>query len=92
VTYKTDGYQAYSCRNPEVNSGANTKKQHPHHKNKQHKGPKPTQTDSTPNGDKGAKYKNKKTDRHCNFCDKDGHDESKCFKKMTNLEATMMVI
>jgi hypothetical protein len=66
----------------------NPKKQHPRY-NKQHKGPKPTQIASTHNGDKGAKYKNKKTDRHCNFCDKYGHDESKCFKKMTDLEATM---
>jgi hypothetical protein len=67
----------------------NTKKQHHHHNNKQYKGPKPTQIDFTPNGDKGAKYKNKKTNKHCNFCDKDGHDESKCFKKMETLEATM---
>jgi hypothetical protein len=67
----------------------NPKKQHPRHNNKQHKGPKPTQTTSAPNGDKGAKYKNKKIDRHCKFCDKDGHDESKCFKKMEALEATM---
>jgi hypothetical protein len=60
----------------------NTKKQHPRHNNKQYKGPKPTQTTSAPNGDKGEKYKSKNTNRHCNFCDKDGHDESKCFKKM----------
>jgi hypothetical protein len=65
------------------------KKQHPHYNNKQHKGPKPAQTASSPNGDKGEKYKNKKNGRHCNFCDKDGHDESKCFKKMSSLEATM---
>jgi hypothetical protein len=65
------------------------KKQHLRYKNKQHKGPKPTQTTSTPNGDKGAKYKNKKTNKHCNFCDKDGHDDSKCFKNMATLEATM---
>jgi hypothetical protein len=67
----------------------NPKKQHPRHNNKQYKGPKPTQTTSAPNGDKGEKYKSKKTDRHCNFCDKYGHDESKCFKKMAALEATM---
>jgi hypothetical protein len=67
----------------------NPKKQHPHHNNKQYKGPKPTQTTSAPNGDKGAKYKSKKTDRHCNFCDKDGDDESKCFKNMTALKAMM---
>jgi hypothetical protein len=67
----------------------NPKKQHPRHNNKQYKGPKPTQTVSAPNGDKGEKYKNKKTDRNCNFCDKYGHDESKCFKKMAALEATM---
>jgi hypothetical protein len=65
------------------------KKQHPRYNNKQHKGPKLSQTTSTPNGDKGEKYKNKNTDTHCNFCDKDGHDESKCFKKMAVLEATM---
>jgi hypothetical protein len=63
----------------------NPKKQHPHYNNKQHKGSKPTEKASAPNGDKGEKYKNKKTNRHCNFCDKDGHDESKCFKKMTTL-------
>jgi hypothetical protein len=68
----------------------NTKKQHPRHNNKQHKGPKPTLSASAPNSDKGAKYKNKKIDRHCNICDKDGHDESKCFKKMAALEAVMM--
>jgi hypothetical protein len=67
----------------------NPKKQHPRHNNRQYKGPKPTQTYFTPNGDEAAKYKNKKTDRHCNFCDKDGHDESNCFKKMVALEATM---
>jgi hypothetical protein len=65
------------------------KKQHPHYNNKQHRGPKPTQTASTPTGDKGEKYKSKNTNRHCNFCDKDGHDESKCFKKMAVLEAVM---
>jgi hypothetical protein len=67
----------------------NPKKQHPCHKNKQYKGPKPTQTTFSLNGDKGAKYKNKNTDRHCKFCDKDGHDESKCFNKMEVLEAAM---
>jgi hypothetical protein len=67
----------------------NPKKQHPRHNNKQHKVPKPTQKTSAPNGDKGAQYKNKKTDKHCNFCDKDGHDESKCFKKMATLEAAI---
>jgi hypothetical protein len=30
----------------------NPKKQHPRRNNKKHKGPKPTQTISTPNGDK----------------------------------------
>ena len=40
------------------------KKQHPRYNNNQHKGPKPAQTNSVPNGDKGEKYKNKKTDRH----------------------------
>jgi hypothetical protein len=67
----------------------NPKKQHPHHNNKKNKGPKPSHPTSTPNGDKGEKSKNKKTDRHCNFCGKDGHVESKCFKKMEALEAMM---
>jgi hypothetical protein len=71
------------------NKPKNPKKQHHHYNNKQHKGPKPTKIASTPNGDKGAKFKNKNTDKHCNFCDKDGHVESKCFKKMASLEATM---
>jgi hypothetical protein len=63
----------------------NPKKQHIFHNNKQYKGPKPTQTTSTPNSDKGEKYKSKKTDKHCNFCDKYGHDESKFFKNMAYL-------
>jgi hypothetical protein len=67
----------------------NPKKQHPHHNKKKYKGPKPTQTNFASNGDKGAKYKNKNTNRHCNFCDKYGHDESKYFKKMEDLEASM---
>jgi hypothetical protein len=67
----------------------NPKKQHPHHNNKQYKSDKPTQIASTPNGDKGEKYKSKNTDSHCNFCDKYGHDESKCFKNMASLEAAM---
>ena len=65
------------------------RKKNPCYNKKEHKGPKPSQKASTPNGDKGEKCKNKKTDRHCNFCDKDGHDESKCFKKMETLEAAM---
>jgi hypothetical protein len=65
------------------------KKQHPHYNNKQPKGPKPAQIASSPHGDKGSKYKSKNTNRHCNFCNKDSHDESKCFKKMAALEATM---
>jgi hypothetical protein len=67
----------------------NLRKQHPHHNNKKNKGPKPTQPTFASNGDKGAKYKSKKIDRHCNFCRKDGHDKSKGFKKMATLEATM---
>ena len=65
------------------------KKKHPHYNSKQPKGPKPAQTTSTPNGDKGSKYKSKNTNKYCNFCNKDGHDESRCFKKMAALEAAM---
>jgi hypothetical protein len=64
------------------------KKQHPCYNNKQHKGPKPAQTASAPTGDKGEKYKSKNTNKHCNFCDKYGHDESKCFKKMDNFRSS----
>jgi hypothetical protein len=67
----------------------NPKKQHPLHNNKQNKGHKPSQLTSTPNGDKEAKSKNKKTNKHCNFCGKYGHVESKCLKKMEALEVTM---
>jgi hypothetical protein len=67
----------------------NPKKQHPRHNKKQYKGPKCTQIAFAHNGDKGAKYKNKNTNKHCNFCDKDGHDESKCFKKMATSEVAM---
>jgi hypothetical protein len=67
----------------------NPKKQHPLQHNKQYKGPKPTKIAFAPNGDKGEKYKNKNTNRHCNFCVKYGHDESKCFKKITTLEEAM---
>jgi len=74
-------YKKYKSKNP--------KKQHPCYNNKPNKDPKPTQTTSSPNGDKGAKSKNKKTYIHCNFFGKDGHDESKCLKKMAALEATM---
>ena len=33
--------------------------------------------------------KKERRERHCNFCGKDNHDESKCFKKMEALEATV---
>jgi hypothetical protein len=74
--------QKYKSKNP--------KKKHPHHNNKKNKGTKPSQPTSNPNGDKGEKSKsNNTTDRHCNFCGKDGHVESKCFKKMESLEEAM---
>ena len=53
------------------------------------KGPKPFQSAPSLKNDKGSKPKGKKTEHHCNFCGKDNHDESKCFKKMAALEATM---
>jgi hypothetical protein len=67
----------------------NPKKQHPLHNKKKHKGLKPTQIASSPNGDKEEKYKNKKNGMNFNIYDKYGHDESKCFKKMATLEASM---
>jgi hypothetical protein len=39
--------------------------------------------------EKGEKYKSKNTNKNFNFCDKYGHDESKCFKKMATLEVVM---
>jgi hypothetical protein len=50
---------------------------------------KPCPPASTPNNDKGEKSKNKKARKHCNFCGKDGHVESKCFKNMEALEVAM---
>jgi hypothetical protein len=67
----------------------NTKKQHPRHNKQQNKDPKPSQPTSAPNGDKREKYKSKKTDIHCNFCGKNGHEKSRCLKKMVALEETM---
>jgi len=62
----------------------NPKKQNPHHNNKKNKGLKISHPAlaSTPNGDRGAKSKSKKTDKHCNFFGKDGHVKSKCFKNI----------
>eukprot|EP00253_Pinus_taeda_P011674 PITA_11674 len=59
---------------------------------KPNKGPKqfqPQNEKSFHHNDKENKNKGKKTDRHCNFCNRDGHLESKCFKKMEALEAAM---
>jgi hypothetical protein len=68
----------------------NPMKQHSCHNNKQNTDPKLSLLDFSPNGDKGTKSKSNKTsDRHCNFCGKDGHVDSKRFKKMEALEETM---
>jgi hypothetical protein len=67
----------------------NPKKQHPCHNNKKNKGHKPSMPTSALDGDKGAKSKSKKTDKHCNFCGKDGHVESKCFKNIEALKVAM---
>jgi hypothetical protein len=85
-----------------LNLGNSSKKalaaqQHPNSKNPkksypQKNGPKPFQPQnerSFQQNDKPNKNKWKKTDRHCNFCNRDGHLESKCFKKMEALEAAM---
>jgi hypothetical protein len=68
----------------------NAMKQHPHHTNKEKRCPKPSLPTSAPNGYKGEKTKIKKiSDMHCNVCGKHGHLESKYFKKMEALEATL---
>ena len=64
------------------------KKQNYRNNKKNNKGPKPSQSAPLKN-DKGSKPKGNKTEHHCDFCGKDNHDESKCFKKMATLEATM---
>ena len=65
------------------------KKQNFHNIKKNNKGPKPSQSTPSLKNDKGSKQKGKKTEHHYNFCGKDNHDESKCFKKMAALEAAM---
>jgi hypothetical protein len=57
----------------------NPKKKNHHHRKKKNKGPKPSHPASIPNGEKGEKYENKKTDKHYNFFGKYGHEGSKCF-------------
>ena len=59
------------------------------HNNKPNKGPKPSHSTHSLKNDKGSNPKGKKTKHYCNYCGKDNHDESKCFKKMATLEATM---
>jgi len=44
---------------------------------------------STLNGDKGPKSKNKKSNKHCNYCGQGGHLDSKCFENMETLQETM---
>ena len=66
-----------------------TKKQNFRNNKQNNKGLKPSQSASSLKNDKGSKPKEKKTERHCNYCGKDNHDESKCFKKMAALEAAM---
>ena len=61
-------------------------KKHNFCNNKQNnKDPKPSQSAISLKCDKRSKQKGKKTERHCNFCGKDNHDEYKCFKKYGNL-------
>ena len=65
------------------------KKQNFHNKKQNNKGPNPSQSAPPLKNDKGSKQKEKKTERHCNFCGKDNHDESKCFKKRAAMEAAI---
>ena len=64
-------------------------KKHNFRNNKPNKCPKPSQSSPSLKNDKGDKPKWKKSERHCNYCGKDNHYGSKCFKKMTTLDATM---
>ena len=64
------------------------KKQNFRNNKPNNKGPKPSQLAPLKN-DKGSNPKGNKTKRHCNFCGKDNHDESKCFKMMVTLETAM---
>ncbi len=76
--------QPHSSRNPK-----NPKKQQPKKNFQNNKGHKSSQPPNTHQHDKDTKSNRKKPHRHCNFCSQDGHDKSKCFKKMESLEATM---
>ena len=65
------------------------KKQNFRNNKPNNKGPKASQSAPYLKNDKGSKPKGNKTERHCNFCGKDNHDEPKCFKKMAALEVAM---
>ena len=76
------------CPNRKKSPGP-LKKQNFHNNKPNNRGPKPSQSVLSLKNDKGSKTKGKKIACHCNFCGKDHHDESKCFKKMAPLEASM---
>ena len=67
----------------------NPKKEHPKKNGFKPNNKGPKQDKATQQNDKSNKGKGKKIDRHCNFCNRDGHIESKYFKKMKSLEAPM---
>ena len=63
-------------------------KHHPWNSKSNARGPKLSQPSTSPHIHKVTKSKGKKTDRHCKFCDQDGHRESR-FNNMEALEAMM---
>ena len=56
----------------------------PKHDKEAHRNEKTTQ-----HNDKSNKNKGTNIDKHCKFCDHDGHTKSKCSKNMESLEATI---
>ena len=68
---------------------SNPPKKQNFHNNRPNKSSKPSQSTPSLKNDKGSKPKGKKTECPFNYCGKDNHDESKCFKKMATLEAAM---
>ena len=76
VSQQSQGSKNLKKRHPKKNGPKHDKASRPNEKVAQH-------------NDKANKNKGNKTYINCNFCDRDGHIQSKFFKKMETLEVAM---